>query len=252
MVAVLIVVLVLVGLFVLGIFARRAKRTTHRAVDLGLVSAAADDDIKEFARELAELRRAPAIEMLSDGTRREYDKARESLDAAAAMLAKATGPAEIRNVTECLERGRYSVVCVHARLTGRRLPPRRPPCFFNPQHGPSTRDVDWAPPGGQPRPIPSCRDDADHVEVGAEPDVRTVLVGTGALSVEYWRAGSAFAGYVTGYFGAYAKGGRLPDLLTAAMNGGPGGAGSVGGKAGAARARGRKQDAGDSRAHGER
>ncbi|GAB3556956.1 hypothetical protein GCM10027344_03780 [Spelaeicoccus albus] len=220
MVAVLIVVLVLLGLLIVGIYWRNARHAAaRRAIDLGLVSAAAEDDIKEFAHELAELRDAPAIGMLSAGTQREYDSARESLDAAATLLAKASGPAEIRRVTECLERGRYSVMCVRARLSGKQLPARRPPCFFNPQHGPSAGDVDWAPPGSQPRPLPACADDALHVAVGAPPDIRTVLVGTGTLSVEYWRAGSAFAGYVTGYFGAYAAGGALPGLLTAVMDG---------------------------------
>ena len=33
-------------------------------------------------------------------------------------------------------------------LDGRKPPERRPPCFFDPRHGPSSRDVEWAPPGG--------------------------------------------------------------------------------------------------------
>ena len=52
-----------------------------------------------------------------------------------------------------------------------RCPTRRPPCFFNPAHGPSAVDVDWAPPGGQQRQIPVCPADADRLSQGAEPDV---------------------------------------------------------------------------------
>src|SRR3954453_2294873 len=82
-------------------------------------------------------------------------------------------------------------------------PPPPPPCFFNPQHGPSTEDVDWAPPGGAPRPVPACAADAERVRVGAEPDVRKVAVGTGRRP--YWEAGRGYGGYAQGYFSPYAN-----------------------------------------------
>ena len=44
---------------------------------------------------------------------------------------------------------------------GREPPERRPPCFFDPRHGPSTRDVEWSPPDGYPRAtVPACEADA--------------------------------------------------------------------------------------------
>lgn len=220
MVVVLVVVLVLLGLLVLGIYVQNARQAgARRALDLAMVSAAADDDIREFAGELAELRAAPAIGALTSGTQREYDRALAALDAAGTALAKATRPIEIGQVTQSLERGRYSIGCVRARLSGHELPSRRPPCFFNPQHGPSRQDVDWAPRGEQPRPLPACAGDAEHVAVGADPDIRKVAIGTGAFAVEYWRAGNAFAGYVHGYFGSFVSGGLLPSALTTAMQG---------------------------------
>lgn len=220
MVVVLIVVLVLLGLLVLGIYVHNARQaSTRRALDLGLASAAADDDIKNFANALGELKVAPAMGSLTSGTQREYERALESLDTAGMALAKASRPLEIGPVTEALERGQYAAACVRARLSGHGLPSRRPPCFFNPQHGPSNQDVDWAPRGEEPRPLPACAEDAERLAVGNEPDIRQVIVGTGAITVDYWRAGEAFAGYVYGYFGSFAAGGRLPGPLTAAMQG---------------------------------
>ena len=41
---------------------------------------------------------------------------------------------------------RYHRAAVLAVIAGDPLPERREPCFFNPQHGPSMQDVEWAPP----------------------------------------------------------------------------------------------------------
>jgi hypothetical protein len=114
-------------------------------------------------------------------------------------------------VTEALEDGRYAVACVLARRNGDPLPVRRPPCFFNPAHGPSTTDVDWAPPAGLPRPVPMCAADADRVRQGAEPDIRTVQEGY--ARVPYWQAGPAYSPWASGYFGADAASNLLPTFL---------------------------------------
>ncbi|MEU1307105.1 hypothetical protein ABZ443_46500, partial [Streptomyces shenzhenensis] len=44
--------------------------------------------------------------------------------------------------------GRASLAQLSARRAGRPLPARRPPCFFDPRHGPSVTDAGWTPPGG--------------------------------------------------------------------------------------------------------
>jgi hypothetical protein len=107
---------------------------------------------------------------------------------------------------------------VVARAEGRPLPTRRPPCFFNPAHGPSTTDIEWAPAGGQQRQIPVCAADADRVRQGAEPDIRTVRQGAGR--VPYWQGGPAYSPYASGYFGGYAMSGLLPGFLLGSMLGG--------------------------------
>src|SRR5438046_2175063 len=73
-----------------------------------------------------------------------------------------------------------------ALLAGKAAPERRPPCFFDPRHGPSTRDVDWAPPGGSPRPVPACEADALRVEEGLDPSVREIDYA--GQRVPYWAA----------------------------------------------------------------
>jgi len=114
-------------------------------------------------------------------------------------------------VTSILEDGRYAVQCVQERLAGRPLPTRRPPCFFNPNHGPSTTNVSWAPVGGTPRDVPACAADAERVAAGAEPDSRQVMVGS--RRVPYWQAGPAYQPMMAGYFGGFAGGGMLPGFL---------------------------------------
>ena len=69
---------------------------------------------------------------------------------------------------------RAAVICLR---DGEPLPERREPCFFNPQHGPSMQDVQWAPPSGTARTIGVCAADARALAAGDEPLVRMVRVG---------------------------------------------------------------------------
>ena len=95
------------------------------------------------------------------------------------------GPRPARRVEDlapmsaALEAGRPSMASTKAILEGRPLPERRPPCFFDPRHGPSVEDVQWAPPDGAPRTVPACAADAQRVHDGLEPESRQVLAGAG-------------------------------------------------------------------------
>ena len=107
-----------------------------------------------------------------------------------------------------------------AHLEGREPPERRPPCFFDPRHGPSVRDVEWAPPGGEPRPVPVCAADAVRIESGQDPRTREVEVG--GRRMPYYDAPGYFAPWAGGYFGGFGLGfgGFLPGLLFGSMLGG--------------------------------
>lgn len=200
-----------------------ALERTRRA-DLAAVRVVAEEDVTRFGEELQRLDTDMLVTPLDEAMRQDYQRALDSYEAAKASLASATEAAHIKHVTEALEDGRYAAACVLARRDREPLPVRRPPCFFNPAHGPSTSDLEWAPPGGVPRPVPVCAADADRVEQGAEPDIRTVPQGHGR--VPYWQAGPAYSPWASGYYGAYAGSNLLPTfllltLLSPTWDGGP-------------------------------
>ncbi len=113
-------------------------------------------------------------------------------------------------------------------MEGRPAPERGSPCFFDPRHGPSVTDVDWAPPGGQTRTVPACAADAARVKDGFDPTMREVPVD--GRMVPYWQAGPAYGPWAGGFFG----GGLLPGLFIGSMLGGGFGGWDGGGEAGAA------------------
>jgi hypothetical protein len=194
---------------------RRAELESRQAADLAAVRVVADEDVTRFGEELQRLDTDMLTAQLDEAARQDYQRALDSYESAKESLRLATRPEDVKHVTEALEDGRYAAACVAARAEGRPLPTRRPPCFFNPAHGPSTTDIDWAPPGGQPRQVPVCAADADRVEQGAEPDIRTVRQGVGR--VPYWQGGPAYSPWASGYFGGYAMSGLLPGFLIGTM-----------------------------------
>src|SRR3954470_19099311 len=190
---------------------QRKALERRRGEDLEAVRRVTDEDVTRFGEGLQRLDTDLLAEPLDEAARQDYQRALDSYESAKASLDRVRAPEDVRHVTEALEDGRYAVACVKARTSGQPLPVRRPPCFFNPAHGPSTTDIEWAPPGGQPRQVPVCAADADRVSQGAEPDVRTVPQGAGR--VPYWQGGPAYSPWTSGYFGGYATSGLLPAFM---------------------------------------
>jgi len=214
------VLLVVIGAVVLvaqTVSRRNRERALEerRTADLDAVRKVTDEDVTRFGEELQRLDTELLTTELDEATRQDYQRALDSYEAAKESLARVTVADEVRHVTEALEDGRYAVASVMARVAGEPLPVRRPPCFFNPAHGPSTTDIEWAPPGGQPRQVPVCAADADRVSQGAEPDIRTVQQGVGR--VPYWQGGPAYSPWTSGYFGGYATSGLLPGFLLGSL-----------------------------------
>ncbi len=171
------------------------------AEQMATVKRAADEDVTVLGEELQQLDLELAGRSLDEATRMDYERALDAYDDAKESAAAVTAPDQMRHVTEILDDGRYAIACVRARVAGQPLPARRPPCFFNPQHGPSVSDVSWSPDGGAVRQVPACALDAERVRAGADPDTRKVMVGS--RRVPYYQAGPAFAPWTAGYFGAY-------------------------------------------------
>lgn len=173
----------------------------------------ADEDVTRFGEELQTLDTDVAGHPLDEPMQQDYQRALDAYEDAKTSLAAVQQPNEIRNVTEILEDGRYAIACVKARIAGEPLPQKRPPCFFNPAHGPSVKNVSWAPPGGAARDIPACAADAERVEAGADPYVRTVPVGS--RRVPYWEGGKAYAPWAQGYYNSW----RGSDLVSGMLIG---------------------------------
>jgi hypothetical protein len=148
-----------------------------------------------------------------------YTRAEEGLD-----LARTS--AEFQPIGQALEEGRWAMAAAKAHLAGRDEPERRPPCFFDPRHGPSVTDVEWQPSWGSPREVPVCAADAARLEAGEEPDSREVMVG--GERMPYYQAPGYYGGYYAGgMFGGF--GGFLPGILFGSMIGGGWGGGDSGG-----------------------
>jgi uncharacterized membrane protein YgcG len=204
-------VLVGTGAGAIGLVAIRRRR--RRQVELAQVRRAAEEDLLALAEDIRALDLDVEMPGVSPEATEDYGRAVTAYERADAALERAGRPEDLAAVTAAIEEGRYAMAGAKARLEGREPPARRLPCFFDPRHGPSTRDVEWAPPGGAPRPVPACEADALAVERGEEPASREVEVD--GRRVPYWSAPPAFAPWAGGYFG-----GLLPGLLIGSMLGG--------------------------------
>ncbi|WP_299051051.1 hypothetical protein [uncultured Nocardioides sp.] len=215
LVVVLLIVAVLGGVALVA--GRRAtqKRELEAADAFRKVRVPIDEDVTRFGEELSDLHIETLTDELDTAMRQDYQRALDSYEQAKQLLKDAQASDDLKEVTTALEDGRYAMACVLARRDGRDLPTRRPPCFFNPNHGPADRDINWAPPGGVEREVPVCAADADRVKAGAEPDVRKVRDGN--RMVPYYEAGPAYGPYAQGYFGGFVMSGILPAMFLTSM-----------------------------------
>jgi hypothetical protein len=175
----------------------------YRSVQARRRSAGDFRAVKETAREdlVALADDVQALEHKVDrneAAKRDYLAALDKYSAASAAFDRAGTPAQLAPVAEALADGRYLMASAEARLAGKQPPDRLPACFFDPRHGPSVRDVEWAPPGGQPRAVPACAACATRIEDGEEPESRQVVVG--GRATPYWAAGPVYGGYFGGFF----------------------------------------------------
>jgi hypothetical protein len=203
----------------------RSRRRSQ--AELAEVKAAAHDDLIALADDVQKLEQpvesnAPA--------KQEYEAALSNYEQASGAYDRATRTKQLEGVATALEEGRFHMAAAEALLAGQKTPERRAPCFFDPRHGPSARDVEWAPPGGAPRKVPACEADAQAVERGLEPASRQVVAG--GRTVPYWSAPPYFGPWAGGYFMPFGGMGFLSGLFVGELLGGAyggWGAGSWGG-----------------------
>ena len=175
---------------------------------------AIDSDITSFGIELRELDFDVVGYELTDDARGDYALALDAYDNAKLCLQGARADSEATHITRILEGGRYAMACVRARALGKPLPTKRPPCFFDPAHGPSEQDVAWAPPGGVVRQVPACAVDAARIGLGADPRIR--MVNSGQSTVPYWEDRN-HAAWARGYYGPWLNDPSMRRMTQGAM-----------------------------------
>ena len=198
--------LVLLALVGVAVFAlRRARR---RAEDerrhTEEVRGTALEDLQALDRENRSLQLDADMPDASADLKRDYVTALESYSRASLAIDNARRPQDFQAASQAIEEGQFAVATANARKEGRPLPERTLPCFFDPRHGPSVRDVLWAPPGGQPREVPACAADALRVEKGREPAARTVDVD--GQRRPYWDAPAYYGPWAGGWYGGGGSG----------------------------------------------
>jgi hypothetical protein len=236
-VIVLVAVLLIGGLIAAPRLRARKARQLEAADRLRLSRKVANEDVTRFGEELTELHFETLTTELDTPMRQDYQLALDCYESAKQILRDEASTAGVTKTTKSLEEGRFAMACVLARQSDEPLPQRRPPCFFNPAHGPARTDVEWAPPGGVRREIPVCFADAERLKAGIEPDTRMVRLGD--RMVPWYRGGPAYAAYVDGYYGVYLRDGLFPTFIGASIlmvqlstwAGWDSGAGHVGGPA---------------------
>ena len=154
---------------------RRQARKQREAVLAG-ARTLCEEDVTLLGEQLRRLDAESADQPLDEAARVDYQAALDAYEAAHRRLEKATDIEAVVAVTDTLNDGRYSLACVQARLAGEPRPEKRAPCFFNPQHGPSAKDVMFTPRVGGTRRVAACAQDAARVEAGEHPTVRTIAV----------------------------------------------------------------------------
>jgi hypothetical protein len=200
------------GAYAMARHTRRRREEEQRAA-LEKLRVVVDEDITAFGEELDRLDFHPAEPGADDAMRADYERALDAYEQAKQHMAEARRPEDVRTVTEALKEGRLSLAQLAARREGRPLPERRPPCFFDPRHGPSVADASWTPQGGVTREVPVCAADRVRLAEGREPQIREVDTAWGRRP--YWDAGPAYGPWAGGYFG----GGILPGLLVGTLLG---------------------------------
>jgi len=206
------ILLALIGAVILAVtlWARRRSRAAQ-AQRIAALRGVLDQDVTQLGERLG------AFDLtdprLDDAGRADLQRALDAYATASDVSARATTDTDVTRATSELEEGRYALACVEARMDGRALPSHRAPCFVDPRHGPSSDDVEWAPDGGAPRPVPVCPSCATTVRSGSAPAALEVDTPEGRQP--YWRAGNDYAPYARGYYSSF--GSILPALFIGTM-----------------------------------
>ena len=126
--------------------ARERREAELEAVDRWRIARrVADEDVTVLGEQLADLHLDTLTDELDDETAHHYGRALEHYEQAKDVVRTSTTVADVFAVEQVVADARYHRAAVLALRAGDPLPQRREPCFFDPRHGPSMRDMQWAP-----------------------------------------------------------------------------------------------------------
>jgi hypothetical protein len=212
-------IVVIAAFFVLGggFFLWRSRvRRRQEAEQADELRKIADEDLVALGDDIRALDIDIEMPNIDPRAKEQYARALQAFEQGSSALRQARRPEDFRPIGQTLEEGRYAMEAAKARLEGREPPEHRAPCFFDPRHGPSTRDVAWSPPYGAPRMVPACEADALRVESGDDPRTREIEVA-GQGSVPYWQAPAYYGPYAGGFYGGFGGSGLLTGLLAGSL-----------------------------------
>ena len=202
------------ALFAVSRSRRRRRETEAQVAEL---RETANEDLVALGEDVRALDLDVEMPNADPQAKQDYGLAVERYDRATRALDTARDPQDFGPIGEALEEGRWAMASAKARLEGREPPERRPPCFFDPRHGPSTREVEWAPDGhGAARQVPVCEADAVRLESGEEPMTREIV--SGGRRMPYYDAPGFYSPFYGGFYGGFS--GFLPGLMFGSMLGG--------------------------------
>lgn len=136
-----------------------------------------DEEVTVLGEDLAALHLDTLADDLDHEAAHHYRRALEHYDRAKDLVSSSVTAEDLLGVEQVVADARYHRAAVLALRAGEPLPDRRAPCFFDPRHGPSVRDVSWAPASGVARTVAVCAADVRRLEGGQPPGVRQVRVG---------------------------------------------------------------------------
>jgi hypothetical protein len=191
---------VVVATFLAWILPARRRRQRQ----LADAKSAAQDDLIALGSAVTELDTDVLVQNQPEAAQEQaaalgcYERGTRALDRARRL-------GDMRTVGLAIAQGQYHLAAAKALSEGKPRPGRRPPCFFDPRHGMSLRDVVWTPTeGGTARDVPACATCAHQVDDGIQPDMRQIEVA--GAPVRYLESRVA-PGYWGGYYG-YGGGGH--------------------------------------------
>ena len=192
----------------------------RRRPDAGVTTsrALAQADVVAFHERLDAVRSRLGGAVVADAVTEHQRAAAAALAAAEEHLRAADTSDELVAAVGLLAAGRQRLAHVEAYVVADSAPADRPPCLFDPAHGPSLTDATWTSLRYGTRRVPVCLQDTALLAAGVPPDCRRVPVD--GRTVAYWEAWDVVAPYLLGYFPGHPllawlqdPGSRLPRVV---------------------------------------